>query len=190
MRIDYRGDVLSIDHIGPILTPVPHLPPPTPCPCVIWCHTPLFHCWTKRVRTGFMKWFTSVVISEVAGWGLGTTQTWCWKYNMLFFFLHSNISWYVLGCGGIWPLLWPFEWHWGGQLWQLRWWRGWCVGMSKQSGLILVRGRPRTYNPMPCTGESIQSRLEENPDLSGREWEEGAGGPTGWHCGYFWWDQP
>lgn len=51
--------------------------------------------------------------------------------------------------------------------------------MSKQSGLILVRGRSGAHNPMPCTGESIQSLPEENPALSGREWEEGSGGSAG-----------
>lgn len=90
----------------------------------------------------------------------------------------------------MWPLPWPLEWWWGGQLWQPWWWTGSCVGVSKQSGLVLVRGRSRAYNPVPCAGESIQSLPEENPDLGGGERKEGPGGPAGRHCGYFWWDQP
>lgn len=102
--------------------------------------------------------------------------------------LYSQIWWYVLGCRRMWPVQRPLEWFWR-QLRQPQWW-GWCVRASQQSGLILVRGRSRTHNPVPGAGESIPSFTQENPDLGGWEWKEGWGGPAGWHCGHFWWDQP
>lgn len=111
-----------------------------------------------------------------------------WLTVMVVACSHLYIWWCVLGCRRMWPLLWPPEWFWG-QLWQPQWW-GWCSRPSKQPGLILVSGRSGAHSPVPCIGESIQSFPQENPDFSGWEWEEGSGGPAGWHRGYLWWDQP